>query len=284
MALSRPYVRVFLRLLGSLDLVGILVGDRLARDPSPEVTPVRSLLYNPAFAALDERDRLALQRAATFKRVAAGEALVLAGEPQDSIYLVTDGVFKLVTYMNAHERPVDIVVPGDLIGDVEALLETPARWDVVACLPAVVMVFGRAGFLETMSASSATAMARTLAQKLDRTRQQNAGRSFQRVDVRVASKLMELAEQLGHRCGDHIELDLPLNQTEFGQLAGTTREATCRTLKGLERQGVLQAEGRRLRIMKPDLLERIRCGERVAAPCRSADAATVPRSRSNEDT
>lgn len=229
---------------------------------------MRSLLYNPTFAALDERDRLAMMRAATFKGVDPGQNLVLAGEPLESIYLVTDGVFKLVTYTNAHERPIDIVIEGDLIGEVEALLDSPARWDVVACVPAVVMVFGRTDFLERMSTFSALSLARALAQKLDRTRQQTAGTSFQRVQVRVASKLMELAEQLGHQRGEHIELEMPLNQTEFGHLAGTTREATCKTLKRFERQGVLEAQGRRLRIMRPDVLERLRCGERVATPSR----------------
>jgi hypothetical protein len=54
-------------------------------------------------------------------------------------------------------------------------------------------------------------------------------------------------------------MDLPLPQTDLGRLAGISRESTCKALRRLKQQGVLDYSRRGdLTILRPDILAAIR--------------------------
>jgi CRP-like cAMP-binding protein len=59
-------------------------------------------------------------------------------------------------------------------------------------------------------------------------------------------------------------------QGDLGRLAGISRESTCKALRSFQSQGLLDYRGRRLRILRPDVLERIRCTGRMARGPRDA--------------
>lgn len=229
---------------------------------------MRSLLYNPTLAALDQPARDSLLRNSASRSVSKGGSLVLAGEPRPAIYLITHGVFKLVAYTDGRERPLDIASTGDLLCDVEMLLDSPARCDVIAATDSSVLAFDRDEFRRHMTVASSLQLARSSAGRLQAAREQASNTNALRVSARVAGKLMDIAEALGHQHGSEIEVELPLTQAEIGQLVGTSRESACKTMKGFERQGLLETRGRKLRIVRPDLLDRLRCGARVATPSR----------------
>jgi CRP-like cAMP-binding protein len=84
-------------------------------------------------------------------------------------------------------------------------------------------------------------------------------RSAGSVAARLAGRLLDLADALGQVGEGCVELELPLAQDDLGRLAGMSRESACKTLRHLQAAGVLAYRGRRLRILRPDALERIRC-------------------------
>jgi CRP-like cAMP-binding protein len=79
---------------------------------------------------------------------------------------------------------------------------------------------------------------------------------------------LDLAELLGRQRGDAIDVDLPFPQRDLGGLAGMCRESACKTLSRWKSEGTVDYQGRRLRILRPDVLYRIRCAGRGAGPSR----------------
>jgi CRP/FNR family transcriptional regulator len=64
-------------------------------------------------------------------------------------------------------------------------------------------------------------------------------------EARVASVLLELADDYGIPAGTGLKLDLPLSQEELARLAGTTRETTSSAVAEFARRGAVK--GGRLR-------------------------------------
>jgi CRP-like cAMP-binding protein len=88
-------------------------------------------------------------------------------------------------------------------------------------------------------------------------------RTSSEVPARLAGRLLDLGDLLGRIHQGALEIDLPVAQGDLGRLAGISRESTCKALRSFKSQGLLDYRGRRLRILRPDALERIRCAGRA---------------------
>ena len=88
-------------------------------------------------------------------------------------------------------------------------------------------------------------------------------RTSSEISGRLAGRLLDLADILGRVNDGAVEMEVPLAQTDLGRLAGMCRESTCKTLRKFKAQGVVDYRGRKLRILRPDVLEKIRCAGRA---------------------
>jgi CRP/FNR family transcriptional regulator len=155
-----------------------------------------------------------------------------------------------------------LLVPGDLLGDIEAVDGSPALFESAAATPCRLIAFERAPFAEVTerSARASLEIARSVATRTRAIATNSIERHGSEARVRIAARLLDLAELLGHMRGGTIEMEMPMSQEELGRLAGMCRESACRALGKLRSEGVLELKGRKMRILKPDVLERIRCG------------------------
>jgi len=53
------------------------------------------------------------------------------------------------------------------------------------------------------------------------------------------------------------EFEIPFTRQEFGDLIGIARESTARVLAKFKDEGILDLDGRSIRIKKPELLKQI---------------------------
>lgn len=77
------------------------------------------------------------------------------------------------------------------------------------------------------------------------------------VRARVAATIWALKERHGEREGDAMVLNLDLTREEIAHLAGTVYESVIRMLTRLKKEGVLELDGRKIRILNEDQLARI---------------------------
>lgn len=217
----------------------------------------------PLLAALPPAARAELLRAGRARPFTRDTLLHLAGDPPERVHLLIEGAVKLVARdAEGCETITGLAFRGDLVGEAAALRGSPQQVDAVGlgrgmalALPAAALI----GILERCPAAALTA-ARGLAYRVGWTERAWIERDAAKVPGRLAGRLLALAELLGRTTGDGVELDLPLGQRDLARLAGMCRESACKALRRLQRQGVVAYDGRRLRILRPDVLEHLRCG------------------------
>jgi CRP/FNR family cyclic AMP-dependent transcriptional regulator len=228
---------------------------------------VRPADVSPLLSALspDERDRL-LSRAVV-RRVEAGTVIYLEGDSEPRAHLIGAGVVKLSTRdTGGREAILGLALVGDLIGEIPVIDGKSQPTDALAVTGCELMGF-ESDLLRSLLAQNgraALAVARSLSARLRWVSETALERTSSDVPARLAGRLLDLAELLGAADGGG-EFDLPLVQADLGSMAGMSRESACKTLRSFKVRGLLEYSGRRIRILRPDLLELVRTGGAVAS-------------------
>lgn len=227
----------------------------------------RSTVLDPLSSS--DRDRL-LARGVR-RDLARGDTLAFAGAAPERVHLVVSGVLKLVGRdLEGNETILGLCLPGDVAGALAAIDRRPQPYDYVAAT-AVTAVGIDAGLFEEVLAANpraCLALARLLGARVRWLCDATLERTSAHVPSRLAGRLLDLAELLGRQHGGAIDVDLPFPQRDLGGLAGMCRESACKTLSRWKSEGTVDYAGRRLRILRPDVLYRIRCAGRGAGPSR----------------
>lgn len=241
-----------------------------------------SLDHSPFVAALDDRERRRLLDRAVPRKLERGDALYLTGDRERRVHLVESGLLKLSCCdTEGRETTLALAVAGDLVGEVAACDGDGQPFDVVALAPCAVWGLDAELFLDvaTNNSRAALELGRIFALRTRWIAATARERTTNDVPARLAGRLLDLAEVLGRMCSGTIEIELPLTRADVAQLAGMCRESASKTLTSWKHQGVLEHNGKTLRIFRPDALERIRCAGRAAEPCPSPDEEASRRSR-----
>ena len=215
----------------------------------------------PFLASISATARTRLTEHAVPRRLGRGDVLYLAGDGRALIYLVTRGAIKLVGRdKRGTEAVLGVALPGDLVGAEAAIDDLPQPTDAIAAAPTSVLAFETARLKDAMKADAraAIAVATAVSTRLRWSYTSTLERSARDAPARLAARLLELAQAIGHPRGGAIEIDLPMARTDLAGLAGMCRESASKAMGALRREGVLEYRGRHIRIFRPDLLDRIR--------------------------
>ena len=244
----------------------------------------------PAIPLLSRLEPPALERLlvrSVTRPVTRGSVLFLTGEARERAYFVLDGSFLLIARdPSGTESVIGFAAHGRLLDEAGTADGEPHTCDGIAAADAIVLSV-EAGTLRReldRSAAATKELVRQLEARLDWMTTAATERVTCRVEGRVAGRLLDLADSLGATRNGAIELHLPVQQEQLGLLAGTTRESACKTMRLLKKRGILDYRGRKLRILRPDALDYLRCGGRAAGSSPSADGEDRRRSRQRSGT
>ncbi len=190
----------------------------------------------------------ALARHCPERNVGAGECLFQEGMPLTDVFVVRRGLIGLGSRAQGRRITFLLLRPGDIVGDVAALLGGVALFDAFAVTEAKVVVVPAAGFLEALDLRSPFS------------RQWAVG-----LGERVSALQARLEEVLG---GDlrsqiasllHHELEggarvVSLTQQTIADLLGVPRTSVTRTLRGLQRQRIVDVGYGHIAILDPAAL------------------------------
>jgi CRP/FNR family cyclic AMP-dependent transcriptional regulator len=213
----------------------------------------------PFLAHIPSDDRIKLTERAVARRLERGAILYLTGDPRGRTYLLTSGAIKLVARDDrGHESVLGMALPGDLLGAESAVDGLPQPTDAIAAMRSTVIGLDTAALAAAIERDgrAALALARVVSQRLRWTYSSVLERRGLDAAARLAARLLELAEAVGERADGTGEVELPIVQTDLAGLAGICRESACKALGVLKRIGAIDYRGRRLRILRPDLLRR----------------------------
>jgi CRP/FNR family transcriptional regulator len=148
--------------------------------------------------------------------------------------------------------------PGDIFGEL-AMFDDERRSATIETLEdteAIAILGGDMRRLLSEHAEIAVKMLASLGRRLRETNERLARQSFQTVQSRVASVLLQLVAGARSEGTEEGDVLITSTQASLAQLAGSSRESASRFLAVLERAGIITQGRGKLVVHDPSALER----------------------------
>lgn len=186
----------------------------------------------------------------------------LVGDAAEHLYFVRSGVIRVgVPHTEATEVTLSYHAKGDLIGEIGALRwcsgqAGPRHTMAVAHEDAVVYALPlpdlqRLIDLSPMVATQLGALAAVRRQQIER---RLGGLPYRSVPARLASGVLELAEQFGVRDSRGVIVSLRLTHRQLAGFIGSTRETVSAVLAEFRRAGWVEVESKRVVLLERQAL------------------------------
>lgn len=213
----------------------------------------------PTFETLGREELARVVEVAVPRRYESGQVIFREGDASDTCYVVRHGHARAIReHANGRTIALASFGPGDIFGELamfqderrSATIETLDELEAVAILGADMRRLMRE------HVDIAVGIVVSLASRLRGANERIASQSFQTVQSRVATVLMQLvAEARAEGAGDHDVL-VVATQADVAKLAGSSRESASRFLAVLERAGVIEQGRGKLTVHDASALER----------------------------
>jgi CRP/FNR family transcriptional regulator, cyclic AMP receptor protein len=173
-------------------------------------------------------------------RLAADEVLFLADDPGDGCYRIEEGLLKVaMVSRSGSERILAFLGPDAIVGELSMIDGRPRSASVLAVRETTLSFLSRAAF-ETFAHDHPEvykSLVTILAARLRETDATIAAGSFLPLKGRVASTLLELAENFGQDVGaGRIVIRQKIGQSDIAAMAGIARENVSRILNEWKRR------------------------------------------------
>jgi CRP-like cAMP-binding protein len=173
-------------------------------------------------------------------KLRADEVLFIASDLGDGCYRVEDGLLKVtMVSRSGSERILAFFGPGAIVGELSMIDGLPRSASVVAVRDAALSFLSRAAFeaFAQKHPELYKLLVQLLAARLRETDTVVAAGSFLPLKGRVASTLLELAENFGQDVGSgRIVIRQKIGQSDIAAMAGIARENVSRILNDWKRR------------------------------------------------
>jgi CRP/FNR family transcriptional regulator len=208
----------------------------------------------PLFEGLPRDELEQLAAIAAERPYRRGESIFLEGEEGDGFHVVLSGrvkVFKLS--LEGKEQTLHLFGPGEPFGEVALFAGRRFPANAEALEPSRVLFFPREAFAGLIRENPSVAMnlLALLSVRLRRFAALIEDLSLKEVPGRLAAYLLYLNRQ-GR---GEADLTLDVTKAQLASLLGTIPETLSRILGRMSRQGLIETDGRRIRLLDLEGLE-----------------------------
>ncbi len=195
----------------------------------------------PMFRELPPVLRARVAAMATLQEVEKGDAIWHAGDQPDALTVVVSGRVKVVRHAEAADVILEMFGPGEIVGVVALYNQIPYPATAIAMEPTELMRLPRRDWFDLLERDPAFVRAVLLAMtrlNMALTRKL-ASMHGTRVQARIATLFLSLAERMGRQTSEGTEIPLALSRQEIAETVGTTVETAIRVMSRWNREGVL---------------------------------------------
>ena len=208
--------------------------------------------------SLSDEEADALRAAGTRRSYGANVTVLHQADEAGSVVVLLSGRAKIAVVGRDREAIFGVVGPGELVGELSAIEDSPRSTTVTTLEPVDALVVSRSDFLALLDQRPRIALAilRMVARRLRYADAQRA--EFATLDVagRLAQRLLELSERFGTPQERGIEIKLPLSQEELASWIGASREAISKAFQLLRTLEIVETGRRRVTVLDLDGLRR----------------------------
>jgi CRP/FNR family transcriptional regulator, cyclic AMP receptor protein len=212
----------------------------------------------PVFSTLAEEDLAEVVAVTVPREFAAGEMVFREGDSSDTCYVVRSGRVRAIReHTDGRSITLATFGPGEIFGEL-AMFDDERRSatiDALEATEAVAILGSDMRRLLRAHPEIAIKLLAALGSRLRETNERLSRQSFQTVQSRVASALIELVAAARAEGAGDSDVLITATQSELAQLAGSSRESASRFLAVLERAGVITQGRGRLTVHTPERLE-----------------------------
>lgn len=203
------------------------------------------------FSTLDSAALDLLAQSAIRRSYAAGQVILIEGEPCAGLYIVESGWLKAVKIgLDGREQVLQMLRTGEVFNAISVFTDAPNQASVSALETSVIWIIQREILLKLMA--QYPALARQVVEDL-------AGRvmhlvrlvedlSLRSVEARLARLLLEQAE------GESVQRRRWATQAEMASRLGTVPDVVNRALRKLSEEGLIHVERHQIQILNKEAL------------------------------
>lgn len=202
---------------------------------------------------LDATAQGALSDLGRYRIVPDTHSLMLQGDAPERVYVIMEGRVKVCMVTDrGKETVLDVLGPGDIVGELEAVDHRPRLASVVAKGMIKVLELPGEQFRKLALASPeiSTALLQVMSGRL---RAANEIRGARSARDRVIELLHQIAHRENHGGGAEVAINPGVTSEEFANWAGTSRGAAGRALSWLQGRGVIQRLGHEIKVNLEEL-------------------------------
>lgn len=207
---------------------------------------IRALLgKNPFFVGLESQEIDRLLAEAGRRALEEDEVLFRQGDEAESVYAILGGRVRVVAPgPDGKEVVVRILQAGEIFGNLGILHRGRRTASVVAAEPCDLLVMTKRGFLGLLERHPRLAvnLLRAVSGLVDDLTGQLSDFALLPVPVRLARRLLALAEIYGRRSSGAVVIDARISQQELADWVGTSRETVNKHLRGWHAEGLIRLD------------------------------------------
>ena len=214
----------------------------------------------PVLSSLSQLDWEKVKDLFIEKHFGKDEYIFFEGDPSSWLGVVLEGRVKMIKHSEAGKDVVlDVIAPGEMLGEVAAFNGKPCPATAQAMEPTVVASIHRDDFLRLLKQYPALALRviEELGRRLREAQEMIKSMAVDRVERRIARILLKLAATTGSSNEEGIAIEMPLTRQDIAEMAGTTVETAIRTVSKFRKKGLVQTKQGRVVILDPHQLVRI---------------------------
>lgn len=196
------------------------------------------------FSVLNDKELEAVASFATARNVVAGETVFWEGDDPDWLYIVAEGKIKVVKYASSgKELIVAIFTSSNIFGELAVFDGKPYPASAVAQVDSRIIGIRRSDLLNFLGTNPAVAlkMINLLGARLRDAHDRLRDMAGERVDQRIASALLMIADRIG--------AVIPFTRQEIADLSGITTETVIRVTSRLKEQGIISTSRGEIKIL-----------------------------------
>jgi len=220
------------------------------------------------FAGLSEADIGAIGHATTMTHCVRGQQILSPDDPPDRIHIIKKGrvrVYRMTP--DGKQLTLDIFEKGTILGDMGLLGQdrlpeayAEAIDDGVIC---TITPDELRKLIERFPIIGVNVI-RHLSRRLQAAERELEAMAYQRVDQRLARKLLDLAQRFGVTTERGTLIQARLTQQELAEMVGTTRETLAHTLADFRRRDLLDTSHHQVVIRDAERLADLADGDELA--------------------